>query len=150
MSTISLDTMPKFAFSSEDEGAGPGPVGPKRPVFVLGEPDLPPATTPGVPKPSSLSGRWGPGRKERDRMFPRGRTGETLFREHFREERQGSGEAWASAWPPRSLWLHWVRMGLDRGMGLGSSKRGSWGQVSRGEASWEGELEEWSFLGRGV
>lgn len=75
MSTISLDTMPKFAFSSEDEGAGPGPVGPKRPVFVLGEPDLPPAATPVVPKPSGLSGRWGPGWKEwYHGMFPRGRT----------------------------------------------------------------------------
>ncbi|XP_075857640.1 microtubule-associated serine/threonine-protein kinase 3 isoform X2 [Microcebus murinus] len=48
--TISMDTMPKFAFSSEDEGAGP-----KRPVFILGEPDPPPAATPGMPKPSSLS-----------------------------------------------------------------------------------------------
>ncbi|XP_045409627.1 microtubule-associated serine/threonine-protein kinase 3 isoform X3 [Lemur catta] len=48
--TISLDTMPKFAFSSEDEG-----VGPKRPVFILGEPDPPPVATPVMPKPSSLS-----------------------------------------------------------------------------------------------
>lgn len=47
--------MPKFAFSSEDEGAGPGPVGPKRPIFILGEPDAPPETTPVIPKPSSLS-----------------------------------------------------------------------------------------------
>ncbi|KAM9730253.1 microtubule-associated serine/threonine-protein kinase 3 isoform 1-T1 [Dama dama] len=55
LNTISLDTMPKFAFSSEDEGAGPGPVGPKRPVFILGEPDAPPEATPVIPKPSSLS-----------------------------------------------------------------------------------------------
>ncbi|XP_016066218.1 PREDICTED: microtubule-associated serine/threonine-protein kinase 3 isoform X2 [Miniopterus natalensis] len=55
MSTISLETMPKFAFSSEDEGAGPAPMVPKKPVFILGEPDLPPAATPVMPKPSSLS-----------------------------------------------------------------------------------------------
>ncbi|XP_064336082.1 microtubule-associated serine/threonine-protein kinase 3 isoform X3 [Camelus dromedarius] len=55
LGTISLDTMPKFAFSSEDEGAGPTAVGPKRPVFILGEPDPPPAATPVAPKPSSLS-----------------------------------------------------------------------------------------------
>ncbi|XP_047294436.1 microtubule-associated serine/threonine-protein kinase 3 isoform X15 [Homo sapiens] len=55
LNTISLDTMPKFAFSSEDEGVGPGPAGPKRPVFILGEPDPPPAATPVMPKPSSLS-----------------------------------------------------------------------------------------------
>ncbi|XP_066125726.1 microtubule-associated serine/threonine-protein kinase 3 isoform X9 [Saccopteryx bilineata] len=62
LSTISLDTMPKFAFSLEDEGAGPAPVGPKRPVFILGEPDLPPAATTVTPKPSSLSddGSGGP------------------------------------------------------------------------------------------
>ncbi|XP_074193987.1 microtubule-associated serine/threonine-protein kinase 3 isoform X4 [Rhinolophus sinicus] len=55
LSTISLDMMPKFAFSSEDEGASLGPVGPKKPVFILGEPDPPPATTPVMPKSSSLS-----------------------------------------------------------------------------------------------
>ncbi|XP_024899669.1 microtubule-associated serine/threonine-protein kinase 3 isoform X2 [Pteropus alecto] len=55
LSTISLDTMPKFAFSSEDEGAGPAAVGPKRPVFILGEPDPPPAATPVMPKSSTLS-----------------------------------------------------------------------------------------------
>ncbi|KFO22593.1 Microtubule-associated serine/threonine-protein kinase 3, partial [Fukomys damarensis] len=55
LSNISLDTMPKFAFSSEDEGAGPAPVDPKKPVFILGEPDPPPPTTPVTPKPSSLS-----------------------------------------------------------------------------------------------
>uniref|UniRef100_A0A452G614 non-specific serine/threonine protein kinase n=1 Tax=Capra hircus TaxID=9925 RepID=A0A452G614_CAPHI len=55
LNTISLDTMPKFAFSSEDEGAGPGPVGPKRPIFILGEPDAPQEATPVIPKPSSLS-----------------------------------------------------------------------------------------------
>ncbi|XP_040484188.1 microtubule-associated serine/threonine-protein kinase 3 [Ursus maritimus] len=55
LNTISLDTMPKFAFSSEDEGASPASVGPKRPIFILGEPDPPPAATPVMPKPSSLS-----------------------------------------------------------------------------------------------
>ncbi|XP_058419735.1 microtubule-associated serine/threonine-protein kinase 3 isoform X17 [Diceros bicornis minor] len=62
LSTISLDTMPKFAFSSEDEGAGPASVGPKKPIFVLGEPDPPLAATPVTPKPSSLSddGSGGP------------------------------------------------------------------------------------------
>uniref|UniRef100_A0A452RG14 non-specific serine/threonine protein kinase n=1 Tax=Ursus americanus TaxID=9643 RepID=A0A452RG14_URSAM len=62
LNTISLDTMPKFAFSSEDEGASPASVGPKRPIFILGEPDPPPAATPVMPKPSSLSddGSGGP------------------------------------------------------------------------------------------
>nr|XP_013002962.1 microtubule-associated serine/threonine-protein kinase 3 isoform X2 [Cavia porcellus] len=55
LSNISLDTMPKFAFSSEDEAAGLTPVDPKKPVFILGEPDPPPPTTPVTPKPSSLS-----------------------------------------------------------------------------------------------
>ncbi|XP_013002965.2 microtubule-associated serine/threonine-protein kinase 3 isoform X8 [Cavia porcellus] len=55
LSNISLDTMPKFAFSSEDEAAGLAPVDPKKPVFILGEPDPPPPTTPVTPKPSSLS-----------------------------------------------------------------------------------------------
>ncbi|XP_037673900.1 microtubule-associated serine/threonine-protein kinase 3 isoform X3 [Choloepus didactylus] len=53
--TISLDTMPKFAFSSEDEGAGPAPAAPERPVFILGETDLPPVATPVMPKTSGLS-----------------------------------------------------------------------------------------------
>eukprot|EP00069_Balaena_mysticetus_P019874 bmy_02616T0 len=53
LNTINLDTMPKFAFSSEDEGAGPAPVGPKRPVFILGEPDPPPAATPLTQLPSA-------------------------------------------------------------------------------------------------
>nr|XP_045004559.1 microtubule-associated serine/threonine-protein kinase 3 isoform X3 [Jaculus jaculus] len=55
LSTVSLDMMPKFAFSSEDEGAGPGPADPKKPIFILGEPDPPLPTTPVTPKPSSLS-----------------------------------------------------------------------------------------------
>ncbi|XP_046293098.1 microtubule-associated serine/threonine-protein kinase 3 isoform X1 [Marmota monax] len=55
LSTISLDTMPKFAFSSEDEGAGAASGDPKKPVFILGEPDPPPPATPVMPKPSSLS-----------------------------------------------------------------------------------------------
>lgn len=75
LSTISLDTMPKFAFSSEDEGASPAPVGPKRPVFILGEPDPPPTATPVMPKSSSLSGRCCPGWEGwYHGKFPRGRT----------------------------------------------------------------------------
>ncbi|XP_028719257.2 microtubule-associated serine/threonine-protein kinase 3 isoform X9 [Peromyscus leucopus] len=55
LGTVSLDTMPKFAFSSEDEGAGSGPADPKKPVFILGEPDPAPPTTPVTPKPCNLS-----------------------------------------------------------------------------------------------
>ncbi|XP_076702316.2 microtubule-associated serine/threonine-protein kinase 3 isoform X3 [Callospermophilus lateralis] len=55
LGTVSLDTMPKFAFSSEDEGAGPASGDTKKPVFILGEPDPPPPATPVVPTPSSLS-----------------------------------------------------------------------------------------------
>ncbi|XP_040846627.1 microtubule-associated serine/threonine-protein kinase 3 isoform X11 [Ochotona curzoniae] len=58
LSTIGPDTMPKFAFSSEDEGACPAPGDTKRPVFVLGEPDPqppPPPATPVTPKPPGLS-----------------------------------------------------------------------------------------------
>ncbi|XP_023407987.2 microtubule-associated serine/threonine-protein kinase 3 isoform X1 [Loxodonta africana] len=54
-STISLDTMPKFAFSSEDEAVGPTLVGAERPIFILGEPDPLPAATPAMPKASGLS-----------------------------------------------------------------------------------------------
>lgn len=54
LSTVSLD-MPKFAFSSEDEGAGSGPADTRKPVFILGEPDPPPPTTPATPKPCNLS-----------------------------------------------------------------------------------------------
>uniref|UniRef100_A0A4X2LF11 non-specific serine/threonine protein kinase n=1 Tax=Vombatus ursinus TaxID=29139 RepID=A0A4X2LF11_VOMUR len=39
--TYSLDPMPKFAFSSEDEGSSQGPLKPERPIFVLGEPEEP-------------------------------------------------------------------------------------------------------------
>nr|XP_020864527.1 LOW QUALITY PROTEIN: microtubule-associated serine/threonine-protein kinase 3 [Phascolarctos cinereus] len=39
--TYSLDPMPKFAFSSEDEGCSQGPPKPERPIFVLGEPEEP-------------------------------------------------------------------------------------------------------------
>ncbi|XP_060038256.1 microtubule-associated serine/threonine-protein kinase 3 isoform X3 [Erinaceus europaeus] len=52
LSTVGLNVMPKFAFSSEDEVASPAPA---KPVFILGEPDPPPAAPPGKPKPSSLS-----------------------------------------------------------------------------------------------
>lgn len=48
-STYSLDTMPKFAFSSEDESPCVASAKPERPKFVLGDPDS------GV-KTSSLSG----------------------------------------------------------------------------------------------
>ncbi|XP_012883783.1 PREDICTED: microtubule-associated serine/threonine-protein kinase 3 [Dipodomys ordii] len=60
--TISLDTVPKFAFSSEDEAPGPGREDPRKPVFILGEPDAPPPSTPVPPKPCSLSddGSGGP------------------------------------------------------------------------------------------
>uniref|UniRef100_A0A8C9FB45 non-specific serine/threonine protein kinase n=1 Tax=Pavo cristatus TaxID=9049 RepID=A0A8C9FB45_PAVCR len=50
-STYSLDTMPKFAFSSEDESPCVASAKPERPKFVLGDPDS------GV-KTSSLSGAW--------------------------------------------------------------------------------------------
>uniref|UniRef100_A0A8C2NJI5 non-specific serine/threonine protein kinase n=1 Tax=Capra hircus TaxID=9925 RepID=A0A8C2NJI5_CAPHI len=72
LNTISLDTMPKFAFSSEDEGAGPGPVGPKRPIFILGEPDAPQEATPVIPKPSSLSGSQRDSAPEKSRTSPSG------------------------------------------------------------------------------
>ncbi|XP_054981696.1 microtubule-associated serine/threonine-protein kinase 3 isoform X1 [Sorex araneus] len=55
LNTINLDTMPKFAFSSEDEGVGPAPGGLQKPVFILGEPDPLPAATPAASKPSGLS-----------------------------------------------------------------------------------------------
>ncbi|XP_065555647.1 microtubule-associated serine/threonine-protein kinase 3 isoform X3 [Lathamus discolor] len=51
-STVSLDTMPKFAFSSEDESPCMASSKPERPKFVLGDPD---AGTGGVVKPSVLS-----------------------------------------------------------------------------------------------
>ncbi|NXA55687.1 MAST3 kinase, partial [Nothocercus julius] len=38
-STYSLETMPKFAFSSEDESPCLAPSKPERPTFVLGDPD---------------------------------------------------------------------------------------------------------------
>uniref|UniRef100_A0A8C3PP39 non-specific serine/threonine protein kinase n=1 Tax=Calidris pygmaea TaxID=425635 RepID=A0A8C3PP39_9CHAR len=51
-STYSLDTMPKFAFSSEDESPCVGSSKPERPKFVLGDPD---AGTGSAVKPSALS-----------------------------------------------------------------------------------------------
>ncbi|XP_075380251.1 microtubule-associated serine/threonine-protein kinase 3 isoform X1 [Mycteria americana] len=51
-STYSLDTMPKFAFSSEDESPCVVSSKPERPKFVLGDPD---AGTGGAVKPSALS-----------------------------------------------------------------------------------------------
>ncbi|XP_074834267.1 microtubule-associated serine/threonine-protein kinase 3 isoform X2 [Carettochelys insculpta] len=51
-STYSLETMPKFAFSSEDESPCPGPVKAERPKFVLGEPE---AGAGGAAKSSVLS-----------------------------------------------------------------------------------------------
>ncbi|KFQ15152.1 Microtubule-associated serine/threonine-protein kinase 3, partial [Leptosomus discolor] len=51
-STYSLDTMPKFAFSSEDESPCVAPSKPERPKFVLGDPD---AGTGSAVKPSALS-----------------------------------------------------------------------------------------------
>ncbi|XP_049643710.1 microtubule-associated serine/threonine-protein kinase 3 [Suncus etruscus] len=55
LNTISLDTMPKFAFSSEDEATGPAPGGPQKPVFILGDSEPLPGTNPGVSKPLNLS-----------------------------------------------------------------------------------------------
>uniref|UniRef100_A0A7M4FGA3 non-specific serine/threonine protein kinase n=1 Tax=Crocodylus porosus TaxID=8502 RepID=A0A7M4FGA3_CROPO len=51
-STYSLETMPKFAFSSEDESPCPGPQKRERPVFVLGDPE---AGAGGAAKSSTLS-----------------------------------------------------------------------------------------------
>ncbi|XP_064325324.1 microtubule-associated serine/threonine-protein kinase 3 isoform X5 [Phalacrocorax carbo] len=51
-STYSLDTMPKFAFSSEDESPCVPSSKPERPKFVLGDPD---AGTSGAAKPTALS-----------------------------------------------------------------------------------------------
>lgn len=52
-STYSLDTMPKFAFSSEDESPCVASSKPERPKFVLGDPDVGTGST---VKPSALSG----------------------------------------------------------------------------------------------
>ncbi|XP_067168803.1 microtubule-associated serine/threonine-protein kinase 3 isoform X1 [Apteryx mantelli] len=51
-STYSLETMPKFAFSSEDESPCLAPSKPDRPTFVLGDPD---AAAGGPAKSSALS-----------------------------------------------------------------------------------------------
>ncbi|KAF4789953.1 microtubule-associated serine/threonine-protein kinase 3 isoform X3 [Turdus rufiventris] len=51
-STLSLDTMPKFAFSSEDESPCVGSSKPERPKFVVGDSD---AGTGGAVKQSALS-----------------------------------------------------------------------------------------------
>ncbi|NXV51952.1 MAST3 kinase, partial [Uria aalge] len=51
-STYSLDTMPKFAFSSEDESPCVVSSKPERPKFVLGDPDVGTGST---VKPSALS-----------------------------------------------------------------------------------------------
>uniref|UniRef100_A0A8C5F1B2 non-specific serine/threonine protein kinase n=1 Tax=Gopherus evgoodei TaxID=1825980 RepID=A0A8C5F1B2_9SAUR len=51
-STFSLETMPKFAFSSEDESPCPGSVKAERPMFVLGDPE---AGAGGAAKSSALS-----------------------------------------------------------------------------------------------
>uniref|UniRef100_A0A8C3RYS2 non-specific serine/threonine protein kinase n=1 Tax=Chelydra serpentina TaxID=8475 RepID=A0A8C3RYS2_CHESE len=51
-STFSLETMPKFAFSSEDESPCPGSVKAERPIFVLGDPE---AGAGGTAKSSALS-----------------------------------------------------------------------------------------------
>ncbi|KFV82669.1 Microtubule-associated serine/threonine-protein kinase 3, partial [Struthio camelus australis] len=51
-STYSLETMPKFAFSSEDESPCLAPSKPERPTFVLGDPD---AGAGGPVKSSALS-----------------------------------------------------------------------------------------------
>uniref|UniRef100_A0A8C0HHG6 non-specific serine/threonine protein kinase n=1 Tax=Chelonoidis abingdonii TaxID=106734 RepID=A0A8C0HHG6_CHEAB len=51
-STFSLETMPKFAFSSQDESPCPGSVKAERPMFVLGDPE---AGAGGAAKSSALS-----------------------------------------------------------------------------------------------
>uniref|UniRef100_A0A8C8VKI7 non-specific serine/threonine protein kinase n=1 Tax=Pelusios castaneus TaxID=367368 RepID=A0A8C8VKI7_9SAUR len=51
-STYSLETMPKFAFSSEDETPCPGSLKAERPMFVLGDPE---AGAGGAAKTSALS-----------------------------------------------------------------------------------------------
>uniref|UniRef100_A0A8C3UI01 non-specific serine/threonine protein kinase n=1 Tax=Catharus ustulatus TaxID=91951 RepID=A0A8C3UI01_CATUS len=51
-STLSLDTMPKFAFSSEDESPCVGSSKPERPKFVVGDSDV---GTGGAVKQSALS-----------------------------------------------------------------------------------------------
>ncbi|XP_050177317.1 microtubule-associated serine/threonine-protein kinase 3 isoform X4 [Myiozetetes cayanensis] len=51
-STLSLDTMPKFAFSSEDESPCVAPTKPERPKFVVGDPEV---GTGGAVKQSALS-----------------------------------------------------------------------------------------------
>ncbi|KFP06394.1 Microtubule-associated serine/threonine-protein kinase 3, partial [Calypte anna] len=51
-STYSLDTMPKFAFSSEDESPCVASSKPEKPKFVLGDPDM---GTCSAAKPSALS-----------------------------------------------------------------------------------------------
>ncbi|XP_064493170.1 microtubule-associated serine/threonine-protein kinase 3 isoform X7 [Pseudopipra pipra] len=51
-STLSLDTMPKFAFSSEDESPCVASTKPERPKFVVGDPEV---GTSGVVKQSALS-----------------------------------------------------------------------------------------------
>uniref|UniRef100_A0ABM5ELG9 non-specific serine/threonine protein kinase n=1 Tax=Pogona vitticeps TaxID=103695 RepID=A0ABM5ELG9_9SAUR len=50
-STCSLEAMPRFAFSSEDESPAKGPAKQERPIFVLGdcEPPAPPSSTPRAP-----------------------------------------------------------------------------------------------------
>ncbi|XP_027762134.1 microtubule-associated serine/threonine-protein kinase 3 isoform X2 [Empidonax traillii] len=51
-STLSLDTMPKFAFSSEDESPYVASTKPERPKFVVGDPEVGPG---GAVKQSALS-----------------------------------------------------------------------------------------------
>uniref|UniRef100_A0A8C0FDT3 non-specific serine/threonine protein kinase n=1 Tax=Bubo bubo TaxID=30461 RepID=A0A8C0FDT3_BUBBB len=58
LDTYSLDTMPKFAFSSEDESPCVASSKPERPKFVLGDPDT---GTGGVVKPAALSDDFGGG-----------------------------------------------------------------------------------------
>lgn len=57
-STYSLETMPKFAFSSEDESPCAGSLKAERPMFVLGDPE---AGAGGAAKSSALSGIWAVG-----------------------------------------------------------------------------------------
>uniref|UniRef100_H9GSC0 non-specific serine/threonine protein kinase n=1 Tax=Anolis carolinensis TaxID=28377 RepID=H9GSC0_ANOCA len=53
--TCSLEAMPRFAFSSEDESPSRAPAKRERPVFVVGDPEGPPLSLKGPGKPSALA-----------------------------------------------------------------------------------------------
>ncbi|XP_060641728.2 microtubule-associated serine/threonine-protein kinase 3 isoform X3 [Anolis sagrei] len=53
--TCSLEAMPRFAFSSEDESPSRAPAKRERPVFVVGDPEALPPSLKGPSKPSALA-----------------------------------------------------------------------------------------------